>query len=280
MFGYVTANSEALTEEERSRYKAIYCGLCSSLKKRCGQRGRFILNYDMTFLIMVLDSLYEPSRCESCERCLVHPLRRRDHVMSEISEYAADMDIALTYLKLMDDWTDDKNPFSLLGAKTLKKDWRRVERDYPRQCGVMNRCMDSLRELELSGVPDPDRGARLFGELLGEIFVYRQDRWESLLREMACDLGEFIYIMDAAVDLEKDMKKGRYNPLAAMSKSGKDDEYFRELLKVLIGECTIAFDKLPLIENVSIMRNILCSGVWTRFELMQSKKQRKGEKRR
>lgn len=281
MFGYVSANMAGLSEDARDRYQAVYCGLCRSLKRRHGQVSRLALNYDMAFLIMVLDSLYEPESCQGCKRCLMHPMHAKSYVMSDISDYAADMNVALAYLNLMDNWSDDRNLLSLAGAKLLKKRWLRVQSAYPRQCGAMTRCMDDLRKLEQSGETDPDAGARLFGELLSEVFVYKQDRWEPVLREMAFHLGEFIYIMDAVVDLDRDIKKGRYNPLAALRGEGKTDEHFLELLTVIIGECTIAFEKLPLVENDDIMKNILCSGVWTRYEFEQAKKHRRnGEKRR
>lgn len=280
MFGFVVANSEILSEEEKQRYKAAYCGLCRSLKKRHGQIGRLALNYDMTFLVMVLGSLYEPEECHGCERCFVHPAKRHEYVSSEITDYAADMNVALVYLNQMDNWHDDKSLISLLHAKLLKKKFQRVAQEYPRQCVAMSECIEKLSELEKTGEPNPDVGAQLFGRLMGEIFVFRQDRWEGLLRKMACELGEFIYIMDAVVDLDRDIRKHRYNPLVALKNDGKDDAFFHELLTILLGECIFEFEKLPLVADVSIMKNILCSGVWTRYELEQAKKaRRKGEAR-
>lgn len=280
MFGYVTANPDSLSDEAKERYQAIYCGLCRALGKRHGLSGRLALNYDMVFLIMVLDSLYEPESCSSCGRCAIHPVRPRGRISSEITDYAADMDVALAYLNLLDDWEDDRNIISLAGAKLLKSSWTRAQESCPRQCKVITEKMAELRELELSGEPDADKGAGIFGEMLAEIFVYRQDRWEPFLREMAGSLGHFIYIMDAVIDLDKDIRKGSYNPLIPLRNAGRDDEHFRELLTILLGECTIAFDKLPLVENTDIMRNILCSGVWTRFEQAQARKRKKAEKRR
>ena len=60
MFGTLIASASSLSEEEMKRYKACYCGLCRSLKQRYGQFSRLTLNYDMTFLILLLQSLYEP----------------------------------------------------------------------------------------------------------------------------------------------------------------------------------------------------------------------------
>lgn len=280
MFGYVIANSESLSDENKARYKSVYCGLCRALKERHGQFGRLTLNYDMSFLILVLNSLYEPEMSKGEERCVVHPCHEHCFVSNEITDYAADMNVALAYLNQLDNWHDDRNILSLLFASILRKKYFAVKTRYPRQCEAMERCIRGLSELEKSGEQNPDAGAKLFGELMGEVFVLREDRWAPSLRAMASSLGQFIYISDAVVDLPKDTKKHRYNPLFALKKAGRSDLYFKDILTMLIGNCTMDFEKLPLVEDVSIMRNILYSGVWSRYELAQAKKSKqKGEKR-
>ena len=94
---------------------------------------------------------------------------------------------------------------------------------------------------------------------MGELFAVREDEWEASLRRMGFFLGKFIYIMDAYEDLEKDEKKGCYNPLLPL----KDREDFEDYVKQIL---------LPCIENVSVMRNILYSGVWTKYNAVQAKK--------
>jgi len=279
MFGYVIANTDILPEEDKKRYRSVYCGLCHALKKRHGQFGRLTLNYDMTFLILVLNSLNEPeARCAE-ERCVVHPCKKHCFVTTAISDYAADMNVALAYLNQLDNWHDDKNVFSLLHARLLKNKYRQIAERYPRQCGAMRSCIDNLSRFEKSGVQDPDAGARIFGELMAEVFVMKEDRWAETLRAMASSLGEFIYIMDAALDLRKDMRRHRYNPLISLKEAGRSSDYFKDILTMLIGNCTMEFEKLPLVEDVSIMRNILCSGVWTKMELEQERERRKGDRR-
>ena len=280
MFGYIVANSEILSEEDKQRYKGVYCGLCRTLKERHGQFGRMTLNYDMTFLILVLNSLYEPEMSKGKERCIVHPCKQHCYLSNEITSYAADMNVALAYLNQLDNWHDDKNILSLIYARILRKKYEKIAKEYPRQCQAMEDCIGRLSELEKSGEQNPDAGARLFGELLGEIFAFREDRWTESLRAMASALGEFIYIMDAVIDLPRDVKKHRYNPLNALKKAGRSDAYFKDILTMLIGNCTMDFEKLPMVEDVPIMRNILYSGVWTKYELEQEKRtRRKGEKR-
>ena len=86
MFGYLIASVSQLQEEEVRRYKACYCGLCRTLKLRHGQFSRLTLNYDMTFLIILLQSLYECEETSGCETCIAHPLENRVWWCSEISE--------------------------------------------------------------------------------------------------------------------------------------------------------------------------------------------------
>ena len=280
MFGYVIANSEIMSEEDKKRYKSVYCGLCKTLKERHGQTGRMTLNYDMTFLILVLNSLYEPAEHCGEERCMIHPATRHDYLKTEITEYASDMNVALSYLNLLDNWHDEKNIFSLIYALKLKKKYRQIEKRYPRQCAAMESCIKRLSALEAAREYDPDASSRLFGELMGEIFVLYDDRWSNTLRAMASSLGEFIYLMDAVIDLNKDMRKHRYNPFIKLKTDGRNDDYFKDILTMLIGNCTMEFEKLPLVEDVSIMKNILCSGVWIRYDLENAKKERrKGDKR-
>ena len=99
MFGYVTINPTELGQRAQERYHAYYCGLCRTLMKRYGNLGRMTLSYDMTFLMILLSSLYEPQETLTKGRCLPHPVRERDAVHNELSDYCADMNIALAYHK-------------------------------------------------------------------------------------------------------------------------------------------------------------------------------------
>ena len=55
MFGYVRPNRDELKVRELRDYEALYCGLCHALGRRHGFFARFFLNYDFTFLAMLLD---------------------------------------------------------------------------------------------------------------------------------------------------------------------------------------------------------------------------------
>lgn len=265
MFGYLTAYAQALGEEQAKRYKSFYCGVCMSLKRRHGQLSRLTLNYDLSFLVLLLGSLYEPEeeREESC--CIVHPLKKQEKISTEISAYAADMNLMLAYLKCLDNWQDEGSILSAAEAAALKSSYRKLAELYPRQHNAMCIALDELHKLEKEGIEDADAASGCFGRLMAEVLVYREDRWSDTLRCMGMALGKFIYIMDAVMDLNSDTVHNSYNPFRRYY--GLDNQQrFRDILKMLLAECVYYFDKLPLVQDVDILKNILCVGLWQQFD--------------
>ena len=274
MFGYLVAAAGDLTKEEYARYRACYCGLCRSIKERHGQLARMSLTYDMTFLVLLLGSLYEPE--ESCgeESCIAHPVKARPWWRSEISSYAADMNVAMAYLKCLDDWEDDNNPGALAEARLLQKAYERIQTEYPRQCAVIRESMDTLHGLEKAGCEDADAAADSFGRLMGEVLVYREDRWSDTLRALGLSLGRFLYVMDACMDLDSDAFRNRYNPFRRYYGLLDNEQRFRDILKMILGEGLVYFDRLPLVQDVGILKNILCAGLWAQFDQKYSHKKK------
>lgn len=265
MFGTLIARTDLLDEERITRYKACYCGLCRSLRQRHGLSAGLTLNFDMSFLVLLLSSLYEPEEESGEEPCLVHPFRSRPWFRSGITDYAADMNVALGYLKCRDNWDDDGSLLSAGEGALLKRAYEAVCAAYPRQCGAMKDAIRALSELEKERRESPDEAAALFAALMGELFVLRPDRWESTLRAFGTELGRFIYILDACVDLKSDTIRNRFNPFRR--RYGLENErYFREILRMLLGGCLRHYDRLPLVQDKDLLDNILCAGVWAPFD--------------
>ena len=265
MFGYLTARTDLLDDERTAHYKACYCGLCRSLRSRSGLAAGLTLNYDMSFLVLLLSSLYEPEEQEGCESCVAHPFSTRPWFSSEITDYAADMNVVLGYLKCLDNWEDDGSLLAISEAGLLKRANGRILERYPRQCHVMEDAIRSLGELENSRSDSPDEAAAAFGRLMGELFVLRDDRWSASLRAMGDALGRFLYIMDACMDLNADTLRNRYNPFRRRY-GLENGAYFRDILQMLLGECLRHYDRLPLVRDKDILDNILCAGVWAQFD--------------
>lgn len=281
MFGYITIDKPELKVKEFYRYKAYYCGLCRTLKEEYGFRGRMTLTYDMTFLVLFLTSLYEKENKELLSHCPLHPVKKIPMLQNELSEYGAKMNILLTYFKFEDDWKDDRSFLGLTGMQIFRKKAEKICREYPRQAKVFQEQLRKLAECEQKGQEDADLVSGIFGNLMGELFVYQQDVWEEQLRRFGFYLGKYIYLMDAYEDLPKDMETGSYNPLKAVKKRcGTEEEYEKEIKHILLmmmAEATAAYEKLPCLAEVEILRNILYRGVWTKYDKIQKERQEKKE---
>lgn len=275
MFGYVSAHKPELRMREFYKYKAYYCGLCKVLREKYGFLGQVTLTYDMTFLVILLTSLYESETEREESRCIVHPAKKQKMIYNEMTEYAADMNIILIYYKLLDDWQDEKSKVGYIGQRAYQKVFCQLKQKYPEKCDVIQACLERLHQYEVQREENIDIVARCFGELMGELFVYQKDVWEETLREMGFYLGKFIYILDAYDDVEKDIEKNNYNALISLSKQECFDEKCEEMLNFVLAECSHHFEKLPCIEDVEILRNILYAGVWEKFN--QKRKKKDGE---
>ena len=277
MFGYINADRTQLSQEDKQTYQRFYCGLCRELGKQAGVKGQMLLNYDLCFLAILLQSLYEPELRQEDFRCLIHPAKKKNGYSSEVMEYAAAMDIILSYHSLMDNYSDDGSKLSGMAASSLKKDYDRISILYPRQVKSVEEYISKLSAAEKSRESNIDLVAGYTGEMLGELFNWKQDSWGQTLHCMGYYMGKFIYIIDAYDDIKKDEKKGNYNPLLFMKKeSPKEFETFVKInLTSLMTECAKSFERLPIVENVDILRNIIYSGVWTRYEYLQLKEKRK-----
>jgi hypothetical protein len=140
---------------------------------------------------------------------------------------------------------------------------------------VIRKNLDLLHQAEKAGETDLDKVSGYFGEIMAEIFAYRKDEWEPTLRRMGFYLGKFIYLMDAYDDLERDKKTGSYNPLLPRADRPDFDEKCKELLTMMMAECSRSFEVLPILENLDILRNILYSGIWSRFNAITEEKEKK-----
>lgn len=270
MFGYIVCNKKHLATEEKDRYQSIYCGLCKTLEIKFGQLSRISLNYDMTFLILFLSSLYEPKEEEQDFRCALHPLHKRKAVTNEYTGYAADLTVALSYYKCLDDWKDEHKHLQHQYAQKLAGSYQEVKNRWPRQCAAIETGIRQLDQLEKMPNSLPDEAINCFGRLMAELFVVEEDFWRNTLWDFGYALGKFVYLMDATMDYEKDKKTGNYNPLNQMGKKPEDMEVS---LSMMIGDATREFERLPLVQDSHLLRNILYGGVWQQYYAKKGRKE-------
>lgn len=271
MFGYVVVHKPELKFKEFDEYRGFYCGLCKSLKENYGPLGQIILNYDLTFLGILLTALYEKETIKKEEFCIVHPFHKQMKYSNECLDYCSDMTIILSYFKCEDDWLDDKKILSKCEMSLLQHKFNQLKKKYPEKIETIQNVLRKTHELEKEDCKDIDALANLSGQMLACIYEYQDDVWKTTLSKMGYFLGKFIYIMDAYEDLDLDIKKNNFNVL-------KDKEInINEILEMMMAECTSYFERLPILDNADLLRNILYAGIWTKLNLLMKKKGEKHE---
>ncbi len=210
--------------KEYELFRAAYCGLCWALKERYGAIARYIINYDLTFLAMLLsESDCEPEICKG--RCPASPCRKKQYLKSGAAfDTAADCSIILTYWKLKDAAADGgfkEKLVSLPAAALLKGKYRKASAAQPAFAEATRSLLAGLSELERSQCPSLDAVADKFARILEAAAIGEHSDAESrVLAQLLYHLGRYIYILDAVDDYPEDAKSGSYNPLIYRFETG------------------------------------------------------------
>lgn len=217
MFGYVRPYQAELRVKEYRQYKAVYCELCRVMRKEYGWLSTFSLNYDCAFYAMLALSVSGAAVCEEHARCAANPFKKCRYLAASGEEYqkAAALSVLLTYHKLNDD-REDEGFFKALGCRLLlplvARKARKAAAKYPQLSEAAQAAMDGQREAERerAGI---DACAEPTAKLLATVFAELSSGGQALaLSQFGYYLGRWVYLMDAADDLEEDRRKGKFNP--------------------------------------------------------------------
>lgn len=273
MFGYVNIYKDELKVREFACYRAYYCGLCKQLGKSYNQFTRLGLNYDFTFLALLLDSLDEPEPQIEPYRCLKHAGAKRMMVLNNRAvRYSADMSIVLTYEKLLDDLRDDH---SVKAAFVIIPYWfamRRARRRYGQTISIVRQKLLELAEKEAAHCSSLDEIADVFASLMETIFMVGGN---DNLSRLGYNIGRFIYILDAYDDREEDGRCGRYNPVTVQYDGMPDCDIRRAVERSLtftLAAAAEAYQKLDIKRNQTILENILYMGMRGRMDTILNRK--------
>ena len=217
MFGYVRPPLEILPQEEADRFRRAYCGLCHTLGERYGPAARMILNYDFTYLAILLSDPEEAAPCR--RRCVSSPVRLRAYQPATAAlELAADESVILAYWQLRDGVEDHAWASGLkyrAGARLLESAYKRAAALRPEFDQAVRRQLQLLSALEQAKDPSMDRAADSFAILLSSAAKELMDPVRKrIMEQILYHLGRWIYLIDGADDLKKDAESGNYNPVA------------------------------------------------------------------
>lgn len=282
MFGYIRPQKSELLVREFSEYGAVYCSLCRRLGRDYGPAARLALNYDAAFyalLLLTCSGCEKP--CMTRKRCVVNPLKKCRFCGESGSEFsrAAALTMILSYWKAKDDAADSGffrrllPLFLLLFLRTAR---RKASRRYPELDSAVASAIERQRELENSGESSLDLCAEPTACMMAALFLTAAGSGEEnspkarVLREVGYCLGRWTYLIDAADDLEKDIRRKSFNPFAVKfglsRKSGPEElkqakDYAVQVLNGTHAKLTEAAELLEPGCFSPILRNILYLGL-------------------
>lgn len=271
MFGYVKIYKDELKCKDFEIFRSYYCGLCRALGKNCSQISRLGLSYDMTFLAIVLSGVNDTPDEWSLKPCLAHPLhKKRSVINSPVLDYVSHMSVLLTYLKLCDDFSDEKSIKALLGKIFFYPAFSKSRKKYPEKYKCLKQQLKKLQNFEKENCSSADCVADCFARLLRCLFTpdFIEHDKENL-GNLGYYIGRWIYITDAFSDMEKDFKNKSYNPFL------HDVKTEEELLKKINEERSILditqthtlasaaseYEFIKVYKNDEIIKNILYLGL-------------------
>ncbi len=211
MFGYIKADLPNMYVKDTVLYQAMYCSLCKGIGQTCGQKARFVLNYDLTFLSVLMHNLLGEDVKVEKQHCVVHPIRKRPIALTdELTKRIAILNVILAYHKLNDDVIDSGK--GRIKRSFFKKAYKKAKKLEPEMDFAVKNRYDELLRLEKSNCDSIDMIADPFGNMMQDIVeIIMQDKLTPEISELAYYLGKWIYLIDALDDFDKDKKKKNYN---------------------------------------------------------------------
>ena len=276
MFGYVIPDKPNMFMKDFSLYRAYYCGLCKGIGHECSQCMRFMTNYDVTFLSILLHGVLGEEVTIKNEGCVLSPLKKKP-----IAKYTplmlriVDVNTMLAHYKCVDDIRDNKSVSKrIVDGGMIRRHFKRAVRREPEIAAMMETRFRAQRELEAEGTASIDRVADPFADILRETTrMLAGDKYTTDLGDMMYGIGRLVYIMDAIDDVEEDSQKGEYNPFL-VGYEFTSAEQFRcdrgEELKFLLYTAynTIKehYKGVKLLSNEGVITNIIWYGLYARIE--------------
>lgn len=251
MFGYVKPDTPYLYIKDDTLYKSLYCSVCKSIGKICGQRARLGLTYDIAFMSAFIHNVAGVDVKIEKKHCVAHPITSRPIAgRDDITDFCACANVALAYYKIEDDIVDGNG--GQIKKLFFSKGNKRVEKKHPEIGEIIRRRYSELRNLEKSECDSIDMvcepfsqmmvelgGAALAatngeknggnnadnndgnnadnndenngGELVGNDDGQKEKKYNGV-EQLMYYLGKWIYLIDALDDYDKDIKEKNYNP--------------------------------------------------------------------
>lgn len=284
MFGYIRIYKPQLRICEYETYRAVYCTLCRYLGRQMGVFSRLLLNYDYTFMAMLMIALSGEKPCFASGRCVVNPMKKCGDCTTndEAFRYTSALTGIMFYYKLKDSIADSRAGMRML-CRTMQPYASHIRKKagrlYPEEDAMVSdyitRQFEAERRARESGEIIIDELCQPTADVLSafaqRLAVKESDR--VILKHFGYFMGRWIYMIDALDDLSDDLKDGSFNPLALKFGLTADDAankterweqarvFGNDSLNMSVAEAVKYYELLDLGEFKPIADNVMYLGV-------------------
>lgn len=204
--------------------------LCKRIGQRYGPFAKFLLSYDYTFVAMLRLEFERTEITCGKGRCTFNPLYKCPKCIAKTDAFdlTADLTAIMFYHKLRDN-INDAGFFGKIGWRILKffssPMRRKARKKNPELDRIVAEYIDEQQKAENSGSVSLDSAAEPSAKLISSLALMLSEdvSVKPILSKFGYYLGRWIYIIDAQDDLEKDIKKKRFNPFAKKFSLTKKD---------------------------------------------------------
>lgn len=271
MLGYVKAFKPEMKIKDYELYRGIYCSLCRALGRNYSPVAQLFLSYDFA-LAAVLRLAVGAKGCEFTQkRCPYNPAKkclicgRKDEL-----DFCAHAVIITVYYKIIDNMKDAGFKSKLLAYLIYPVVYfmhKKAARLAPEIEKAVSEAMEEQKTVEEKNGAGIDESAHPSANALGKVFSLGfEGNEKNLLYSIGYMIGRFVYILDAADDLESDIKSGSFNPFknADISNAEKRAEFADNVEKMLNLTQSTALESLDTLEAKrfeDILENIIFYGL-------------------
>lgn len=281
MFGYVNIYKDELKVKEYNDFRAYYCGLCKALGKKYNQLTRLGLSYDLTFLCVLVDSIYdEPAKFENVG-CIKSISKKKTVINNKFIDYACDMSIILTYYKLLDDIHDNHSIKAFFAILPYRFSMRKLKGKYETLIDNIKDNLKQLADIEKQKCDITDKAAHPFATIMSGIFSNANPALENL----GYNIGRYVFFADALDDMDNDLKSGNYNVFNICYKyngniSDAHKKQISDTMLLTLSFIASEYEKLPKFKNKEIIDNIIYIGLRAKVQSLIDSigKNKKGNK--
>ncbi len=279
MFGYLKTDNPNMYVKDTVLYKSMYCGLCKGLGCSCGVRSKFTLNYDLTFLSVLLHNVMNKDVKIEKKHCIIHPITKRTICkLDDLTKRIANLNVLLSYYKLTDDVIDNNKKKFV--RSLIKSSYKKAKKSEPQLCKIIHDNYEKLRVLEKNNCESIDIISDPFAKMFYKIVENLTGEFFSVeLGETCYNVGKWIYLIDALDDFNSDIKNNDYNVFTLCYKTVKSkkdllDKYSSDLEGIFgtimsnIRENSI---KIKYNFNHDLIDNILFNGIYNQTKKIMEK---------